>query len=106
MGGWGVRSAGASAPFGDRALCFRYHACPMPRARDLRTASNDELRDAIVHGHPVDPRELEGWAYRGTSLGLPKVVERLTWKTFQKTFYRDPVSQRLLGWNVRLEQDG
>ncbi len=73
---------------------------------DLRTASTRELRDAIVHGHPVDPRDLEGWVYRGTSLGLPEVIERLTWKTFQKTFYREPRTQRLVGWNVRLEQDG
>jgi hypothetical protein len=78
----------------------------MPTARELRTASTRALRDAIVHGHPVDPRDLEGWVYRGTSLGLPSFVERLTWKTFQKTFWRDPMTGRLLGWNVRLEQDG
>jgi hypothetical protein len=78
----------------------------MPSAHDLRTASTQDLRDLIVHGHPVDPHAIEGWAYRGTSLGLPRAIERLTWKTFQKTFYRDPVSGRLLGWNVRLEQDG
>ncbi len=78
----------------------------MSIARELRTASTRALRDRIVHGHPVDPRDLEGWAYRGTSLGLPRAVERLTWKTFQKTFYRDPATGRLLGYNVRLEQDG
>lgn len=59
-----------------------------------------------MHGHAVDPAAIEGWVYRGTSLGLPSIVERLTWKTFQKTFYRDPSTGRLLGWNVRLEQDG
>jgi hypothetical protein len=78
----------------------------MTSARDLRTASRRELRDHIVNGYPIDPSAIEGWAYRGTSLGLPGFVERLTWKTFQKTFYRDPDSGRLLGWNVRLEQDG
>ncbi len=78
----------------------------MTSARELRTASRSTLRNCIVHGHPVDPRELEGWSYRGTSLGLPGLIERLTWKTFQKTFYREPSSGRLLGWNVRLEQDG
>lgn len=75
-------------------------------ARDLRHADTRTLRDAIVHGHPVDPAELEGWAYRGTSLGLPSIAEKLTWKTFQKTFYREPGTGRLIGWNVRLEQDG
>lgn len=72
----------------------------------LRSASTRELRERIVNGHPVDPSAIEGWTYRGTSLGLPRFVEKLTWKTFQKTFYRDPTSGRLLGWNVRLEQDG
>lgn len=72
----------------------------------LLAASRKELRARIASGHPVDPAALEGWAYRGVSLGLPRVVERLSWKTFQKTFYRDPVSGRLLGWNVRLHQDG
>ncbi len=85
---------------------YGYAPCPMTTARELRTATTSALRDHIVHGHPVDPRDLEGWAYRGTSLGLPSFVERLTWKTFQKTFYRDPFSGALLGWNVRLEQDG
>ena len=60
----------------------------------------------MLAGHPVDPAQLEGWVYRGTSLGLPSLVERLTWKTFQKAFWRDPATGRLLGWNVRLEQDG
>jgi len=78
----------------------------MTTARELRRASKRVLRDHIVGGHPVEPRDLEGWVYRGTSLGLPAFMERLTWKTFQKTFYRDPSSERLLGWNVRLEQDG
>lgn len=77
----------------------------MSIARALRNASHAELRRRIVEGHPVDPNALEGYAYRGTSLGLPRIVELATWKTFQKTFWRHP-SGRLLGWNVRLEQDG
>ncbi len=78
----------------------------MPTAHSLRTASPRELRALIVGGHPVRPADLEGWVYRGTSLGLPAFVERLAWKTFQKTFWRAPATGRLLGWNVRLEQDG
>lgn len=78
----------------------------MSIARSLRNATTRELRERIVHGHPVDPKALEGWAYRGTSLGLPDLVVKLTWRTFQKTFHRDPSTGRLLGWNVRLEQDG
>lgn len=72
----------------------------------LCRASRRELRQCLVEGHPVEPAALEGWAYRGIALGLPRFVERLSWKTFQKTFYREPGTGRLLGWNVRLHQDG
>ncbi|MCE9576067.1 MAG: hypothetical protein K8W52_23145 [Deltaproteobacteria bacterium] len=78
----------------------------MTTARELRTASTRLLRQHIVDGYPVDPQALEGWVYRGTSLGLPRIVEKLTWKNFQKTFYREPGTGKLIGWNVRLEQDG
>ncbi len=78
----------------------------MSLVETLRKASTAELRTRIVEGHPVDPASLEGWVFRGTALGLPRFVEKLTWKTFQKTFYRDPASGRLLGWNVRLHQHG
>lgn len=77
-----------------------------PLAAKLQTSSNRELRRRLLAGHPVDPSAIEGWAYRGTSIGLPGFIECLTWKTFQKTFWRDPLTGRLLGWNVRLEQDG
>ena len=78
----------------------------MSIAKTLRSASRSVLRQHILEGHPVDPKALEGFAYRGTSLGLPRFVERLTWKTFQKTFHREEATGRLVGWNVRLHQDG
>lgn len=74
--------------------------------QDLLVASRAQLRDLIAHGHPIDPAQLEGWAYRGVALGLPDFVAKLSWKTFQKTFHRDPLTGRLLGWNVRVHQDG
>lgn len=74
-------------------------------ARSLRSATRRELRERITSGYPIDPAALEGWAYRGTNLA-PAFVRHLTWTHFQKTFYRDPASGRLLGWNVRTEQDG
>ena len=52
----------------------------MSIAKTLRSASRSVLRQHILEGHPVDPKALEGFAYRGTSLGLPRFVERLTWK--------------------------
>lgn len=74
-------------------------------ARSLRGMSNRELRERITSGYPVDPAALEGWAYRGTNLA-PALLRHLSWTHFQKTFYRDPASGRLLGWNVRTEQEG
>lgn len=78
----------------------------MPTARELREAPASELRAAIVAGFPVDPKQLEGFAYRGTNLLQPRFARAFSWATFQKTFWRDPQSGRLFGWNVRLEQDG
>lgn len=78
----------------------------MSIARALRRAPRSVLREHLVQGHPIDASALEGYAYRGTSLGLPALAAKLTWKTFQKTFYRDEPTGRLLGWNVRLHQDG
>lgn len=78
----------------------------MTGAQALRGASRQVLRQRIAEGHRVDAAALEGWAYRGTVLGMPRLVERATWQTFQKTFYRQPDTGRLVGWNVRLHQDG
>jgi hypothetical protein len=65
-----------------------------------------ELHEVLRGGHPIDPASLDDTEYRGTSLGLPAFVERLTWKTFKKVFHRDPETGHLRGWNVRLEQRG
>lgn len=78
----------------------------MTTARDLAAMSRRELAGVLRAGHAIDPRELDDTEYRGTSLGLPGIVERLTWKTFRKVFHRDPESGQLRGWNVRLEQHG
>ncbi len=71
----------------------------------LLHASGRELARAMEEGHAFDPAELAGWVYRGTSLGLPAWVERLTWKKFAKAFDRDRASGAVHGWNVRVEQD-
>ena len=79
---------------------------PTSLREQLLTARPADLRRLLAEGHPIDPRALEGWSYRGVSLGLPHVIEKLSWKTFQKAFWRNPQDGRLLGWNVRLEQEG
>lgn len=75
-------------------------------AADLASLGPEGWRRALRGGHPVDPHALEGWTYRGISLGMPALFDRLAWKTFQKAFLRDPRSGSLRGWNVRTVQRG
>ncbi len=77
----------------------------MTTARELMTLSRKELLAVLCQGHPIDPQALDDSEYRGTSLGLPAWVERLTWKKFKKVFHRDPASGVLRGYNVRLQQN-
>jgi hypothetical protein len=77
-----------------------------PDLADLLCADRSQLAAAMRGGHAIDPEALDDSCYRGISLGLPRWVEALSWKTFMKCFHRDPKSGRLRGWNVRLEQDG
>jgi hypothetical protein len=74
-------------------------------AADLRRAGRAELAALLSAGHPIDPDDLAGSEYRGVSLGLPRLVERLTWKKFAKAFYRDPRTGRVCGFNLRVQQD-
>ena len=74
--------------------------------RDLLPMRRSELRSVARSASPIDPRILDDSEWRGTSLGLPRLVERLTWKKFMKVFRRDPETRVLRGWNVRIEQNG
>lgn len=73
---------------------------------DLLKMTRAELAAVLAGGHAVDPRALDDTEYQGVSLGLPRFIERLTWKTFKKVFHRDPETDRLRGWNVRIVQAG
>lgn len=75
------------------------------RAIDLVTLPSRALYALLETGHPIDPDVLAGRDYNGTSLGLPHFIEQLTWKKFQKTFYRDERTGALRGCNVRCEQN-
>lgn len=82
------------------------YAAPVITHAEILAMPRAALMRLLRQGHPIDPAGLDDTEYRGVSLGLPALVERLTWKTFQKTFHRDPATGRLRGWNVRLEQRG
>jgi hypothetical protein len=74
--------------------------------RDLVGASRDELAAlARDRGRPFDRALLAGRRYDGISLGLPRIALRLTWTKFAKQFHREPGTDRIRGWNVRIEQD-
>ena len=75
-------------------------------AHEVRALDRAELAALLRAGHPIDPASLGDVRYRGTSLGLPAFVERLTWKTFRKVFHWDHARGELRGWNVRVEQRG
>jgi len=63
------------------------------------------LADLISRGHAIDLGALRG-PYRGVSLGLGELVERVTWKTFVKRFWLDEATGEVVGHNERLEQTG
>lgn len=63
-----------------------------------------QLRELLEKGYKIDPKELGGFAYHGVSLGLPRWIEALSWKTFTKAFVSDDSGVR--GWNIRMQQTG
>ena len=82
------------------------HALAIPTASSgFLALRGRSLAAMLAAGHPIDPRALEGFGYRGISLGVSDLVVRFSWRTFQKTFHRD-ARGRLVGWNVRAEQRG
>jgi hypothetical protein len=73
------------------------------KAADIWSMSKRELASVVAAGHAIDDAALEG-DFFGVSLGLPPLVERLTWKVFRKTFRRR--GDAVVGENVRMEQVG
>jgi len=73
---------------------------------DLLSMSRRDLRRVLDEGHPIEDGALDDTEFKGVSLAMPRILEMLTWKTFTKTFRRDPETHELRGWNVRMEQTG
>ena len=73
---------------------------------DLQRMGSRELRAIMDRAHPLDLDALADTTYQGVDLSLPGWATRLLWKTFRKTFHRDPRTGALRGWNVRMEQHG
>ena len=73
---------------------------------DLLKMTNAQIRQIMMKAHPIDLDSLKNTMYLGIDLSLPKIMNMILWKTFRKTFYRDPETGELRGWNVRMEQTG
>ena len=73
---------------------------------DLLRMSHAERKQVMWNAHPFDEKALDNTMYRGIDLSMPKVVNKILWKTFRKTFVRDEETRELRGWNVRMEQNG
>jgi hypothetical protein len=65
-----------------------------------------QLFDLFSKAHPIAAGALDNSQYLGIDLSLPPWMNKLLWKTFGKTFYRDPETGVLRGWNIRMQQTG
>ena len=63
--------------------------------------SQTELQAIVDRGAPLDLDALANTTYTGIDLSMPALFHKLMWKSFRKTFYRDPQTGRLRGWNVK-----
>jgi hypothetical protein len=68
--------------------------------------SGDELFAIVKRGTPLDLDAIADTTYTGIDLSMPELFHKLMWKTFRKTFHRDPASGVIRGWNVKVEQTG
>lgn len=73
---------------------------------ELRRMDNAALGEIVRDARPIPAGALDDTQYLGIDLSLPSLVHRILWTTFRKTFHRDPTTNALRGWNVRLEQTG
>jgi hypothetical protein len=64
-----------------------------------RTLTRQQLASQLAQGHSIERDKIEGWVYRGISLGLPRLIEAFAWVNFAKTF-----TNAHTGWNIRCEQ--
>ena len=73
---------------------------------DLNAMSTTDLKAVMMKSEPIDLDALDDTMYLGIDVSLPVIVNKILWKTFRKTFHRDPETKELRGWNVRMEQTG
>lgn len=72
----------------------------------LLSMTGDDLFEIVRRGAPLDLDAIADTTYTGIDLSMPAWFHRLMWKSFRKTFHRDPGSGVVRGWNVKVEQTG
>lgn len=70
----------------------------------LARSSTRELARRFDVGRPVAVDDLVGRRFRGRSLAQPRLIERLTWRTFRKDVSDVDADGVVRGDNVRLPQ--
>lgn len=73
---------------------------------DVLAMDAAQLHAIVAAAAPLDLDALADTAYTGIDLSLPAWMHKLLWRTFRKTFHRDPETGVLRGWNVKVEQVG
>lgn len=72
----------------------------------LLKMSQRDLMSIVMQGAPLDTDALADTTYTGIDLSMPAIFHKIFWKSFRKTFHRDPATGRLRGWNVKVLQVG
>lgn len=73
---------------------------------DLNAMKQSQLMEIVMQGNPLPLEQIANHSYTGVDLSMPALFHKLAWKTFRKTFYRDPMTGVIRGWNVKVEQTG
>ena len=76
----------------------------MTQLSDLLELDRRGLSERLRDGHPISAEALHDREFHGVALGLPRFVERLTWKKFKKVFITH--GHGLRGYNEAVEQNG
>ncbi len=76
------------------------------RLEDLLTMKSADLHALVARAAPLDVDAVADHSYTGIDLSMPGWFHAMMWKSFRKTFYRDPRTGVVRGWNVKVEQTG
>lgn len=73
---------------------------------DMLKMTKAEVAEVFRNSYPINTDAIGNSQYLGVDLSMPWWFHKFFWKTFRKTFYKDPVTGIIRGWNVKLEQTG